>query len=257
MNKLSAIKKMYNLCGHTLDVNSPLIDLLTKACRRDMSVNSKPKAPIEPGHLILMTHMMDMSDVNYRLFHCAIMVQFFSCIRKSNLLPPSVRGFSVHRHLTRGDVHILPDSIILTLPWSKTLQNADDIVTIAIAQVPQSIMDPVSVYKTFVSDFPMPLNMPAFSLMHGSKLLVLTQTDYINLLKHFISRLGLPSESYSSHSVRRGGTTTMFNSQVSEKHIKSHGGWKSSCYQRYIAMNYKDKMVPTTKMLKYINSKYA
>ena len=256
MNKLSSVKKFYQLTGHILDVSSPIIDLLTRACKRDMSSSSKPKAPLEPGHLILINHMIDPSDVNHRLFQCALLIQFFTCIRKSNLLPPSIRGFSVKRQLTRGDIHLLPTSLLLTFPWTKTLQNSEDIFTLSIAQVPDSILDPVSLYKTFVRDFPLPANMPAFSLQNGTKLLVLTQQNYIDMLKHFLTRLGLPAESYSSHSVRRSGTTTLWQSGASQELIKAHGGWKSGCYERYIAVGQKHKLIPTTKMLHHINNMY-
>ena len=256
-NKLSAVKKLYNLCGYKIDVSDPIIDLLIRACKRDMSSDSKPKAPIEPGHLILISHMLEPGNIHHKLFYNALLIQFFGCLRKSNLLPPSIRGFSVFKQLTRGDIHLVPGGLVLTLPWSKTLQNADDVMTIAIAQVQGSIIDPVSHYTNFITQFPMPAKMPAFSLAAGGKVYVLTQNNYIDYLKHFLDRLGLPSSAYGSHSVRRGGTTTMFHSGVGHKLIKSHGGWKSNCYERYISVNNSDKLIPTTKMLHYINSRYG
>ena len=256
-NKLSAIRKLYHLCGHNVDTSDPIIDLLLRACKRDMSSVSKPKAPIEPGHIILISQMMDQSDIHHTLFYTALLIQFFGCLRKSNLLPPSVKGFSVVKQLTRGDIHIVQDGIIISLPWTKTLQNSDDVMTIAIAQVPNSIIDPVSQYKNFILRFLLPPRMPAFSLSAGDKLYVFTQNNYIDYLKHFLERLGLPSSAYGSHSVRRGGTTALFQSGVSQKLIKAHGGWRSDCYERYISVGQSDKLVPTTKMLNFINSKYG
>ena len=257
MNKLSAVKKFYHMYGYELKTAHPAIDLLTKACKREMSSESKPKAPIEPGHIILISHMIDPSDINHQLFLNALLVQFFSCVRKSNLLPASLRTFSPHKQLTSADIHVTQDGLVLTLPWTKTLQNNDDIVTIAIAQVPGSILDPVSSYITFIRQFPMPPGMPAFSAMAGTQIKVLTQQVYIDTLKLFLKRLGLPPEAYSSHSIRRGAATALFNAGCSQKLIKYQGGWKSNCYERYISMQHSDKLVPTKKLLNHINLKYG
>ena len=257
MNKLSAIKKMYHLSGYEVDASHPIIDLLVKACKRDMSAESKPKAPLEPSHLILINSLMDPSNLDHRIFQAALMIQYFSCVRKSNLLPPSIKGFSQHRHLTRADITVLPDGLHIALPWTKTIQNSDKIMTICIAKVNNSVIDPVSTYEHFISDFPMPARMPAFSVNCGSKILVLTQQNYIQTLKLFLSKLGLPVEAYSSHSIRRGGTTVLYESGASQKQIKAHGGWKSACYERYIEPTYSDKLNPTIKMLKYINKKFS
>ena len=170
-----------------------------------MSSESKPKAALEPGHVILISQILDKSVLRNRLFHVALLVQFFTCVRKSNLLPPSIKTFSVHKQLTRGDLHFAPDSIIVTLPWTKTLQNRDDVMTITIAKVNNALLDPVSTYKHFCQEFPMPSNFPAFSLHDGHKVLVLTQQNYINILKDCLQKLNLPPEAFSSHSVRRGG----------------------------------------------------
>ena len=108
-NKLSAIVKFYNICGHSLNVHHPKIDLLIKACKRDMSVTSRPKAPLEPSHLILIMHILQSGELVHIMFFAALIVQFFSCVRKSNLLPPSFRAFSTFKHLTRSDFHFTED----------------------------------------------------------------------------------------------------------------------------------------------------
>ena len=257
MNKLSALTKFYSFMGVTLDPKHPLIDMLIKSCKRQMSSESKPKVALEPGHIILISQVLDPSSLLHRLFHVALLVQFFTCVRKSNLLPPSLRAFSVHKHLTRGDLHFAADSIIVSLPWTKTMQNADNIMTIPIAKVNNALLDPVSTYKLFSQQFPMPPNFPAFSLHDGHKVLVLTQQTYIDILKDSLNKLGLPYQAFSSHSVRRGGTTTMARAQVPHKLIKHHGGWRSSCYERYIQVSHKDKLLPTQKMIQYINDNYS
>ena len=64
-NKLSALVKMYKLCGLTLDVSDPALELFMKACKRQLSSKSKPKAPLEPGHIILISQTCDQSDRDF------------------------------------------------------------------------------------------------------------------------------------------------------------------------------------------------
>ena len=256
-NKLSAICKFYALTGFHVDSHNPTIELLVKSCRRDLSVSSRPKAPLEPAHLILIRDMLDYNVLTHRLFFIALIIQFFGCLRKSNLLPPSARTFSPFKHLTRGDIHFVDGAIVLTLPWTKTLQHKNDIITIPIADVPGAVINPVQLYKEFVQNFPLPPRMPAFAIAIPQKLIVLNQQEYVDILKFYLHKIGLPADAYSSHSVRRGSATTMMQSGCSQQMIKRHGTWKSSCYERYITVNHNDKLQPTQKMVSYINSIYG
>ena len=257
-NKLSAIVKFYRLCECTLDVTHPCLDLLLRACKRELSSASKPKAALEAGHIILIRTFCDQSDLTKRMFFVALITQFFACLRKSNLLPPSLRAFSPFHHLTRGDIKFVAGDIILTLPWTKTLQAKNDVMTVSIAAAPGAVLDPVGIIAQFIHDFPLPKpTLPAFAVYNGHGLLVLTQQVYIDLLKSHLQVLGLPPEAYSSHSVRRGGTSLMAQAGVNPRLIKLHGGWRSNCYLRYIDPSYSDRLTPTRQMVSHINSVYG
>ena len=257
-NKLSAVSKFYKLCEQHLDVSHPCLDLLLKACKRDLSSDSKPKAPIEPGHIILIRTFCDQSELTNRLFFVALTTQFFTCIRKSNLLPPSLNTFSPLKHLTRGDINLCGVDLVFTFPWTKTLQSKDDVMTVSLAAAPGAVLDPVGIILQFLQDFPLPKpTLPAFSLFDGHKLIVLTQQVYISLLKHHLSILGLPPEAYSSHSVRRGGTSCLFEAGAKPQMIKMHGGWKSNCYQRYIDPSFAERLQPSRLMVSHINKLFG
>ena len=253
-NKLSALCKFYSLTGFKVDPHNPTIELLIKSCRRELSVSSRPKAPLEPGHLLQIMQNIDQGNLMHRIFFVALVIQFFACLRKSNLLPPSYKTFSPFKHLTRGDIHFVDGAIVLTLPWTKTIQHKDDIATIPIADVPGAIINPVQVYRDFVQDFPLPPRMPAFAIATPGKLVLLAQHEYVDILKYHLQKIGLPPDAYSSHSVRRGSATTMMQSGVSQQMIKRHGTWRSNCYERYISVNHHDKLQPTLKMVRHINT---
>ena len=250
MNMAASIKTFYTLSGYDINLHHPVLDLYLKACKKTMSNQSHPKSPILPAHLVLIPTVLTKSPI-HRAFHAALLVQFFSCIRKSNLLPASSSALKSHMHLKRADIVSTSDSIILVLPWTKTLQSKDNIHTIPIAKMDGAAINPVQVYQDFVADNPVPMNFPAFAYRQAGEVRILTQYQYIDILKKSLESLGIPSANFSSHSVRRGGTSLLFESGLSTQLIQHHGTWKSNCYTRYITLNHTQKLKPSQAMLNH------
>ena len=253
-NVVSSLKKFYALSGYVLDVNNPLIDLLLKAAKRTMSSQSKP---IQPAHIILIKQLVDVSVPIQHAFIVSLVFQFFSCVRKSNLLPPTVSNFHKAKCLKRSDIVYKQGSLVVMLPWTKTLQNSQDIYSVCIAKNQSSVLDPVSMYLQFIHMFPMPQSYPAFSFKASGKVQILTQSMYNIMLKQFMEKIGIPSHSFSSHSVRRGSSSLMFESGLDIHLLKHHGTWKSSSYQKYITYNHAQKLLPTQKMYQKIDQMFG
>ena len=256
-NLLSSIKKFYELSGYTLDTKSPVLDMLLKACKRTMSSVSKPKNPIEVAHILLIKNLIDVNNSVHNAFFAALVIQFFSTVRISNLLPVSSKCFKSNKHLKRSDIVHVKNALVLTLPWSKTLQNSDNIFTVPIAENPNSVLDPVAIYLSFMYANPVPSYFPAFTYCQGNMLYILTQSVYIDYLKHFLSMLGFDPTVFSSHSVRRGSASFLFQCGVKTELLKNHGTWKSHCYSRYLQYNFHQKLLPTQAMNDKINDMFG
>ena len=222
-----------------------------------MSNQSHPKSPILPAHLILIPNVININCPKYAAFYSALLVQFFSCIRKSNLLPVSTRDLKSNKHLKRGDIVFTADSMILVLPWTKTLQNKDNLFTIPIARAPPGAINPVETYHQFVLTNPVPSSYPAFAYRDAGVIHILTQSQYIDILKSALEKLNIPSKSFSSHSIRRGGASLLFQMGLSPNLIKHHGTWRSNCYTRYITFNHEQKMLPTQSMLRHFQEQFG
>ena len=255
-NVVSSLTKFYSLSGFKLDVNHPLIDMLLKAAKRTMSNTAKPKSPLQVSHLILIKNVVDCTNVTHHAFIVALVFQFFTCLRKSNLLPVSANLKSL-KCIKRSDVLYRNGSLIVMLSWSKTLQNKDDIFQVCIAPTDSHVLNPVRMYMHFIEMFPMPQHFPAFSFKQAGRVFVLTQRVYGQLLKHYLGLIGVPPSSFSSHSVRRGSSSFLFESGCDTHLIKHHGTWKSSAYQRYLTFNHHQRLIPTQKMHDKIKSMFG
>ena len=91
-----------------------------------------------------------------------------------------------------------------------------------------------------------------FSVQQGQQTINITQTEVRKRLNQLCSKIGLPSERYGTHSLRRGGATWMFLAKVPLQVIKTIGDWKSDCVLRYITPDINSNMDIITKAAKCI-----
>ena len=253
LNYSSAIKLFYNLNGYEVTMSDIHMQLLLKAAKRNKSASSKPKAPIEVPHLLFIVSNANYMDACQFSFVAAVLIAFFGCLRRSNVVPPSEAGFDPSKHLTRSSITIHSDSIILALPWTKTLQNRDQIFTITIAKPQDCIIDPVAMYVSFITKYPAQPLDPAFCFYKDGARVVLTQPALARRLKAALSRMGVPAAAYGTHSLRRGGTSLMYSGGIPAHLLRAHGTWKGASYQRYIELNHRQKKAPTLAMYTAIN----
>ena len=80
----------------------------------------------------------------------------------------------------------------------------------------------------------------------------ITYSQYQSKLEEVIATIGLNPEEYSTYSMRRGGTSFAYKSQVPIDLIKLHGDWKSHCYQKYLSFSIEDKLLVASNMRKCI-----
>ena len=253
-NITSAIKLFYKLNGFELLMSDIHVQLLMKAAKRNLSASSKPKAPIEVPHLLYIISHANYKDPQQHAFVAAVLTAFFGCLRRSNTVPPSASAFNPAKHLTRRAVVFQHDAIVLTLPWTKTLQDQRDIFTVTIAKSSDCVIDPVGIIQTFITTYPAQPLDPAFSYYVDGVRHMLTQSMLDRLLKSNLQAMGVPAAAYGSHSLRRGGTTLIYSSNVAPELIRAHGTWKSMSYTKYIHLSHKQKKLPTQSMYRSINA---
>lgn len=162
----------------------------------------------------------------------AILLMFYTLLRQSNIGPRNKRAYNPSRHLTRNDILIQPDCLIVSLKWSKTHQGPTS-TSVAAPSLPGSRLCPVSAYHQMLLFCPTRvLSQPLISFWDGSPLPI----SYINKAwNKATDQLGLPRRAYTLHSLRRGGATSAFTSgAASLDQIKTHGLWSSSAVETYL-----------------------
>ena len=210
----------------------------------------KQAKAITPEILMSMHTFFDFSDPADMVLWCLFLFAFFLFARKSNLVPDSLQ-YQNKKFLLRKDVESFGNILIVHIKWSKTIQFGQRNLKLPLVEIPGSVLCPVKAFNKMCKMVPA---LPSDSLFTLPNKKVVTYYQYQNRLRHFIKKIGLNPEEFSTHSMRRGGTSYAFRSKVPVELINMHGDWKSECYQQYLSFSLEDKLLVATKMKKSILS---
>ena len=218
---------------------------LKKGLRRILGDVRFRKSPITIDILSHMCQSFDPRSPLHSCFRALILVAFFSFLRKSNLLP-SARA-DIHSsdplHLTRKDIQIFPDSVVLRVHRTKTLQFRQRVLHIPLPLIPNSALCPVHAVQELLHASPdVPEHLPLFGFMSRGHFRPILAHHFSNFIKHSVSQLGLDPSQFSAHSFRRGGATFAFTSGISPVVIKEQGDWLSDAYLLYLTFTPQQKV---------------
>ena len=78
---------------------------------------------------------------------------FILITRKSNMVPIAANKFDADKQMTRNDITVREDMLVVNIKWSKTRQFGHS-NSIPVTSIPDSVLCPVKAYKTMVSKVP-------------------------------------------------------------------------------------------------------
>jgi hypothetical protein len=217
--------------------------------RRSKPDLQRRKLPIEPWMLVHMLAVLP-ADLFHLSVFVAMVVGFFTFLRKSNLVVGGEPLCGRTKHLLRRDVVIDPRRYCLwvSVKYSKTNQYGERVHRIPVAGARGSALDPVDLWGRYVLAVPAEPGDPAFCYKHGADLMPLTHTGLVTGMKLLVSLVGVDDSKVSGHSLRRGGATYAFQSGVSGSAIKAQGDWQSDCWMRYCELSPSDQLGITQAM---------
>jgi integrase len=170
----------------------------------------------------------------------------------SNMLPKSRAGYDYKSHLSRQDVVVASDGILVKFKWSKTLQDSSRIITIPLVAIPSNPMCPWTAYSNLLSLVPASDKDSAFTYIHNGRKQTLVAQQVVTMLRIILKKLGYDHTEFSGHSFRRSGATWAFSSGVKPLSIKAHGDWKSLAFLQYIHVSDSQKQMVSSQMLEAI-----
>ena len=233
---LSAVRSLHLQLGYkNPSEDSYRIKQALKAIERSDS-KPKQKLPITYEILCRWKPFFDVYNPVHRMWWAMFTLAHFALLRAAEFTIPNQSVFTVSQHLVNSDVkfQVIDFNVkymILHLKQSKTDTKGTGVdiyigctgtTVCAYCAMAQFISQ-----KTLYNDKTSPL----FIFPNGTHI---TKNLLSKTIKLYMSRIGLDPSSYSGHSFRIGGATTMASRNFADWEIKMGGRWSSEAYQRYI-----------------------
>jgi hypothetical protein len=228
---LSAIRSFHIENGIPISVFSdPRIDLVIRGGRRLYGDGTrKLRLPLTAPILIRILSEIrnDEDGINLK---SALCVAFAAFLRSGEFTWSSWSGKHYQSHLSRCHVIFKKDSVVLTLPASKTdpFRHGADI---HLASSPSSPLCPVAALQTLFQRHPRPPTDPLFSRAYNHPF---TKLHLINSIHELLLQAGLSTFGFTGHSIRKGAAVTAAMNGISKDNIKLLGRWKSDAVDIYI-----------------------
>ena len=223
------------MIGHTVPDPTEFLTMLTNnGLKAALALQVKQAKAITPEMLRKLYQFVDFSDHEQMVAWVAMLYGFHMLLRKSNLVPDSQPTFDPVKQLTRSATCIAVNPLLVEVGWAKNLLPGSQTFAYPIIPLEDDCICPVYWTIYMLSLIPASPRHPLFCYYKGRRLTYLTYPRLTQWLKAWVSLAGEDSNLYSSHSLRRGGCTFLFESNIPAQTIKLVGQWASDAYLRYI-----------------------
>ena len=214
-----------------IDYKNYKVHMAIEGAKRKLGMAVKRAAPLLPLQLRAMfTHLtVNPGHVAYR---AAILTSFRGLLRKQHVTLSNVV-------LKRRDIQLTTWGMMLLIRGSKTIQYGDRILKIPIARLNETELCAVYWVTRHFAEMPAPPESPAFMV---SKDVPLDYDMYMGILKYTAEQAGLDPKDYSTHSLRRGGTSYLRSVGATIEELKTRGDWKSDAVLLYIQEPLEDRI---------------
>jgi len=249
-NYVYGIQTVSTLKGWSFpDLSSKFFKLQFKGLSKLMKHTPKRALPVSPPILQKMARFVDFKDPLEVSLWGVTVLGFMLFARLSNLLPKGSHRHHLKNQLSRNHVRVASDCVIVTISWTKTLQDGSRVLNIPLKTIPGSILCPKGCLLKICQISKGSGHDHLFAYATDSGLQIPSRYQFTQFLRSKLKKCGFQSKLFSGHSLRRGGATWAFRKGVSTELIKSHGDWASDAYFAYLEFSLWDKLSTTTKMV--------
>ena len=219
-----------------------------KGLARSLSYTTRRAHPLSPEILEKIFSILDFTDPLHSTMWSIMLLGFLLFSRIGNLLPKSLKSLDKKKLITRSDVFVANDCIVVQLSWTKTIQTSERVLQIPLYASDSQLFPKLAILHA-ISLSPGQASDLLFSYLTLSGLVPVTQSQFILFLRNCLKHLGFDQSLFSGHSLRRGGASCAFNKGVPSELIKAHGDWKSDSYMVYLQFSLCDRLSTTRTML--------
>ena len=236
-NYLSGMCTILALLGLEIpDVKDRQMQMFLAGIKKTMEHTVKQAAPITPQLLLQISKVVNYKDKIEVITWTALLLGFYMFLRKSNLVPDVMDKFDALHQFRRLDVNLLglDKAMMCEVRWTTTMQSKGKVLRFRVLPAKNKSICPVLWVYRMILENPGKPEDPLFLISTSNSTLCLSANQLLYRLRKWLKLVGEDDIAFSLHSLRQGGVTFAYQSDMKAEMIKLLGGWASDCFKRYI-----------------------
>ena len=181
-----------------------LYQLMVRGITRDKGHVVKQAQPVTPKLLVDIYPYVEMRQTLDLVAWVGTLLGFYMFLRKMNLFPDTLDGFSPSIQLGRCNLYQIGDMFLVRVYHTKTIQYMERRLDIPILPNPDLRICPVYWLKHMLQQVPGCPKDPVPGRLVGGKVVPLTYVQWTKVFRGWLAKAGYQDSLYSSHSLRRG-----------------------------------------------------
>ena len=234
INYLSALWVLHKLSGFShVDPKSFEIHVTLRGIRRTLGDATKQARPISVDELLKIYYILDLSVTEDLAFWCALLLCFRGLLRKSNVVEERLA-------VLVKDVSFFPWGVLLAVRRTKTISFKERVLELPFAWITDSPFCVATYLYRLISCLGLSPSAQLITYRSQHRLVRGTYSWLCNRIRKSVSQLRL--ESFTTHSLRRGGASAMADAGFSLIDIKNLGDWSSLSVLYYLTKTPQSKL---------------
>lgn len=187
--------------------------------------------------LTAISKIVDTTNLKQLVAFTAMLIGFFLFLRSANLTcRTQFSSFDPDQHITRGDIRMAKELALINIRFTKTVQHKERSILMPVIPVLREEICPLRWLQLMFTKISAPQDAPAFCFSTKFGLAALTYHQLSEQMKKWASQVGVKNTSrITPYSLRRGGCTHAFESNLPAVAIRLLGDWASDTFYRYIS----------------------
>ena len=255
-NYISGVRTCMALLGLRLpDPQDKQMQMFLQGLKRVMPHAIKQAAPITPEILLKMSKVVDYRDIIETVAWTAVLVGFYMFLRKSNLVPDTMMTFNPNQQFCRADVNLtsVQDPLMVEVRWSKVIQFRQRVLRLPVLPAHNKAVCPVYWMHHMVARVQAGPQDPLFAIPNKKTVVALSANQLVTRFRKWLKIIQIDETQYSLHSLRRGGATFAYRSNLEAKMIQKLGDWSSEAYKRYIDVSMDQRFASMAKFVEALD----
>lgn len=235
MNYLAGVRKLHELGGYPVPgPNEPNMRHLMRALKQELAHPIKQAVPVTPELLRSMYNCVDLGRIRDIVIYTTLLVGFYLFLRKSNLVPEGKKSFDAQKQLTRGDIQVGENMVLVVIKWSKVIQYKEKELLLPLLPAKDIRICPVFWIKLMLRKVKTDNNDPLFAIPDSGGVNPLTYSELSDTYKRWVSAVTTLTDNHTLHGLRRGGACHALEVGLVGEDLKILGDWATDAYMRYL-----------------------